>query len=212
MDVGGWTHLNSMIGRGACEAAEKEISRFLEVFRYRMVRHYCRGRVVDAACGSGYGSWMVSLNPAVTSVLGLDADPQAVAFATREFGHVAGVAPQPPHARPCRFGVADLDSEEVCPAFRECDTVLSVETIEHLRDPRQFLGRALRGAASRLVLTFPSYETTAYNPHHLHDLQGQEVARWVLSERPRATVVKWLNAFDDFHLVVWDLSGGSDGG
>lgn len=31
--------------------------------RYQLVKRYCFGRVVDAACGVGYGSHLLSDNP-----------------------------------------------------------------------------------------------------------------------------------------------------
>lgn len=220
-EVAAWNQLHSFIGPIDCDRTEKELCRLIEVMRYRMVRPYCRGHVIDVSCGSGYGSWMVSLNPDVTRVTGLDSCQESVAFARDSYQNVPG---HPQLGRGCkrdfhRFdidaGILDGDTSLKCGFPKSVggvgvDTVLSVETVEHLKDPRGFLVNAVRSGASRLVLTFPGYKTTHYNPHHRHDLEKDAVVAWVTEAvvpgDPRPRLVRCMKPLDDFYLLVFDLA------
>ncbi len=53
--------------------------------RYGALRRFCYGHVLDFACGCGYGSYLISGNPAVTKVTGVDIDREAIVWAQNEF-------------------------------------------------------------------------------------------------------------------------------
>ena len=53
--------------------------------RYQLVKRYCFGRVVDAACGVGYGSHLLSDNPDITGIVGVDNNEEALAMADAEY-------------------------------------------------------------------------------------------------------------------------------
>jgi SAM-dependent methyltransferase len=131
----------------------------LHLKRYLFARPYCTGKVVlDAACGSGYGS--AELGRVATRVVGVDVDAQAVEYARSRYGgdnvefevmDVAGL----------RFGSGSFD------------VVVSFETIEHVRDREAFLSevtRVLRPSGTFVVST-PSVEHTTERPrnpfHHV---------------------------------------------
>jgi SAM-dependent methyltransferase len=100
--------------------------------RYRWAARYAAGcAVVDAACGSGYGSVLLRGGGAA-SVDGFDIDPEAVRIATARAAGLDGVTfregdatrlPLPAHSR---------------------DLYVSFETIEHLADDRAFVDEAVR--------------------------------------------------------------------
>lgn len=102
--------------------------------RYRFAadylkRHFPSGaRVLDAACGTGYGAQVLKTE-GHARVCGVDICPQAVAYASRTYpgGDIL-------------FMVDDVTS--LSGQQRESfDAVVSFETIEHLKDPFAFLKR-----------------------------------------------------------------------
>jgi SAM-dependent methyltransferase len=87
--------------------------------RYDFAVEHQKGSVLDAACGSGYGSKMLS------NAEGIDLSAEAVAYAQSIYGIKASC----------------FDLENGLPAG--CwDTIVSFETIEHLGNPHLFLSHA----------------------------------------------------------------------
>jgi SAM-dependent methyltransferase len=125
--------------------------------RYRFALPYAVGkRVLDAACGVGYGSALLAGEAA--EVVGIDLSEDAIAYARSRYG-----GPN------IEFRVDDLQS----PSLDDCsfDLVCSFETLEHLPDRDAFLGhvaRALRDDGLLVLSTPRADETTESpdNPHH----------------------------------------------
>ena len=137
--------------------------------RYAFARRYAGGcRVLDAGCGSGYGSAELSL--AARWVTGLDLSPAATEYARRNFASanlqfVAGNCTQLP------FGSASFD------------VVVAFEVIEHLKDPAGFLAECARvlTAQGLLIVSSPnqlyyneSRGETGANPYHEHEFTPEE--------------------------------------
>ncbi len=76
-------------------------------------------RVLDAACGEGYGSALLSR--VATDVVGVDIDPATVAHARASYAGLPRL----------RFEQADAAALEFAPA--SFDLVVSFETLEHLQ-------------------------------------------------------------------------------
>ncbi len=103
--------------------------------RYLLARPFCAGRkVLDAACGEGYGSFFMSRRWAARDVHGIDVSGEAIARARRCFGG-DGITFHEKR-------VEDLDSTF---SEGEFDLAISLETIEHVDDPGLLL-RSLRRA------------------------------------------------------------------
>lgn len=109
------------------------------LWRYYYAAVHAKGRVADAACGTGYG----------TDIL-LNAGHRTVGFDKDATGM-------------CRR--LDLD---VHPTLDGFDTLVSFETLEHLKDPWAFL-KGLAPSLTTLLCSAPIVPTTHYNPYHLHD-------------------------------------------
>ena len=105
-----------------------------------------RSPVIDAACGTGYGTSI--LRAYGHDATGIDSDALVIGTANRERGR--------------GFLIGDIEAF----SFDGFGTVVSFETIEHLREPGRFLGR-LR--ATTLLASVPIVPTMHYNPHHRHD-------------------------------------------
>jgi len=125
--------------------------------RYRFAQPYCAGRrVLDAACGVGYGSALLA--DSAEHVVGVDRDEQAIAYARSRYG------------RPnVEFRVADL----VDPGLDDddFDVVCSFETLEHLPDREAYLrhmARVLRPDGVYLVSTPRTDETTEEPENEFH--------------------------------------------
>jgi SAM-dependent methyltransferase len=131
----------------------------LHVARYRFAAEHARaGRLLDLACGVGYGTRLVADRAdAELEALGVDVSDEAVAYATERY------------ARPgVSYRVDDAYGFEDPAGF---DTIVSLETIEHLPDPDRFVERlaALLRPGGILVASVPTTPSVDANPHHLHD-------------------------------------------
>ncbi len=134
-------------------------------FARRLARHK---RVLDAACGTGYGS--AALAEAASFVAGLDISPEAVEAAARAY------------ARP---NLAFLVARAEQIPFRDAsfDLVVAFELIEHLHDWRALLGEARRLLApgGQFIVSTPNrlYYAEAQaqsgpNPFHVHEFDYAE--------------------------------------
>jgi 2-polyprenyl-3-methyl-5-hydroxy-6-metoxy-1,4-benzoquinol methylase len=125
-------------------------------------------RVIDMACGEGYGSDVLALTAA--SVVGVDANPEA-----HDHARLRYVAPNLRFAR------------ELVDTFSEAaDAVVFLQTIEHLQDPGAVLEhfRSLVGGHGSVFLSTPNVLTLAPkgaersdNPWHVHEYRREEFER-----------------------------------
>ncbi len=129
--------------------------------RYEFALPLCEGKdVLDAGCGVGYGSAFLARG--ARRVVGVDRDPEAIAYARRRYG-----APN------VEFAVGDLMALDLPDA--SFDAVTAFEVIEHLPDQDAFLaevGRVLRPGGALVVSTPRADETTDHpvNPFHEREL------------------------------------------
>lgn len=146
--------------RQDAESIERDILIRRHIERYAIVRQYCYGRTVDCACGVGYGTHLLAKNADVDKIYGVDSDPEAIAHAQREFGGAK-----------IEFVQGDLTTLTI----PDVDVLVSLETIEHLPDPRTLNDLAQRCRVQEILVSFPAKKTTHYNPHHYWDLTVQDV-------------------------------------
>jgi len=157
--------LHNIISKDEMAASDRQLARQMTVLRYKMARALCFGHVVDAACDAGYGSWFISLNPDVTRVTGVDADHSALATAAMIYGDAR-----------VEFKYGDLNSDGPFQHVTDqVDVLVTAETLEHLENPAAFLRKATERGFRRIIATFPSFKTTHFNPHHLHDLKISDI-------------------------------------
>jgi SAM-dependent methyltransferase len=139
--------------------------------RYRFAYRNMAGRerVLDAGCGTGYGSRL--LREKALSVVGIDNSPLAVDYATKNFS-----APGVVFAR--------MDCQHLAFPGSSFELVVCFEVFEHLESHDEFLRECLRvlGARGTLILSTPNVATTDLhmksigqsNPFHISmlDLSG----------------------------------------
>jgi SAM-dependent methyltransferase len=129
--------------------------------RYEFAAELCAGlRVVDLACGSGYGSEV--LRRTAASVLGVDNDAATVDMARATVGARTDVT----------FEAADA-FEFLCRDLSDdFDAIVCFEGLEHLRDPLDALGALARHAGNglRLVISVPNSRAfSEENEFHVTD-------------------------------------------
>jgi cyclopropane fatty-acyl-phospholipid synthase-like methyltransferase len=133
-------------------------------YRYAVARQLARGAVVDAACGWGYGAEMISHGAGVSHVVGVDRDDRAIYHARNCYG-----------TESVEFCCQELESFE----FTESHyTLVSIETLEHLKDPAEFIKRASAAGIGRAIVSIPILPTKDRNPFHLHDLTQAGLFEW----------------------------------
>lgn len=139
----------------------------LHLERYEFAAgHACGGRILDIACGVGYGTALLAERvDGAASALGVDISPQALAYA-REHYASEGV----------EFRVADAMEFHDDAGF---DLIVSLETIEHLPDPGGFLARVagLLRPGGVIVASVPTTPSVDLNPHHCHDFNEASFRR-----------------------------------
>jgi GT2 family glycosyltransferase/2-polyprenyl-3-methyl-5-hydroxy-6-metoxy-1,4-benzoquinol methylase len=137
------------------------------VHRYLAVRHLARGkRVLDIACGEGYGSKILSAE--AVSVVGVDVDDASVVHAAATYTDAN-----------IKFLRGDIVAIPLGDA--SVDLVVSFETLEHLTDHRTMMREIKRVLTPGGVLVVSSPDKREYsdlpnykNPYHLRELYLSE--------------------------------------
>ena len=165
---------------------EKRIRTQRHVERYALLRQFAKGVVCDAACGCGYGSYLLSTNPDVKSVIGIDVNLDIINFASNEYKD-----------QKLKFYQADI-SEWISPD--KIDMLISVETIEHIPDKLTLLKFCDRNFINNIILTYPSKKTTHYNPFHIYDFKLQDILD-IFSDFTCYRHFNWEYEFDVVFLI-----------
>jgi 2-polyprenyl-3-methyl-5-hydroxy-6-metoxy-1,4-benzoquinol methylase len=153
----------------------------IHLARYRFASSYVeKKRVLDLACGVGYGSAVLH-DAGAERVLGVDLSPDAIAYARNN------------------YAADNLEFEQgngmtFTPSF-ESQVIVSLETIEHIPDPRGFVHRLASFLSPKglLIGSVPTTLSTDANPYHLHDF-SEKSFRTLFNEAG-------LDVINDMHQV-----------
>lgn len=173
--------------------------------RYAFALPMLRGmRVLDLACGTGYGAYVLASNGAA-EVVAVDNDEHAVAQAKQRF-----------QADNLIFIKADGQFFEQSTPF---DAVVSFETIEHVPDPNVIVKTFAKNLAAGglLILSAPNKAKHSggvnpwENPFHLHEPTYQELLDWLsaeflILERWEQSPVNADVAFNADQMATWQSS------
>ena len=161
--------------------------------RYHFASRWSAGRrVLDVACGEGYGSALLARHAA--SVVGVDISEEAVGHARRVY---AGVANLEFRVGPCTaLPVPD----------HSVDLAVSFETLEHIREQEQFLDELSRVLSPEGVLLLSSPNKLEYsdkrnfsNEFHVRELYREELARLISARFPTSM---WFAQRPSFFSVI----------
>jgi len=180
------------------------------VARYALARRFAAGkRVLDAGCGTGYGS--AELAQSAAAVTGVDISADAIEYASASY-------PIP--------GLRFLESS--CTAMpmpaESFDLVVAFEVIEHLTDYRALLTECARVLTREglLIVSSPNKRyyaetraATGPNPFHEHEFEAAEFVRELQYVFPnvRLLLQNRVESFA-FHPAVsfWPAEARIDGG
>lgn len=142
--------------------------------RYIFASYRCRDkRVLDVACGCGYGSHILR-NYGAEEVVGLDISSSAIEYAIDTY-NIQGV----------NFITGDcLNPPENIGCF---DVIVTLETIEHLKDPKAFIKSIKRFLNPKgiLIISAPNALTHTKskipieNCYHLNEPTFDELSDWL---------------------------------
>ena len=141
----------------------------LHLARYRFAAGQMRpGRVLDIACGVGYGTHLLAEAAGSSAeVVGVDISEDSLDYARRRYA-----APN------VEFKIGDALEFADPEGF---DTIVSLETVEHVGDPVALIANlvSLLRPGGVLVASVPTTPSTDVNPHHLHDFSEKSFRRIV---------------------------------
>lgn len=131
----------------------------IHLVRYHFARPFCQGkRVLDCACGTGYGT--ARLHGAARRIIGIDLNREALDYAARHyyFSNVNFLVMDA-----MRLGFSSQSFEAIC----------SFETLEHLRNPEAYLKEILRvlHPDGLCLISTPNARLTTSRPKNLHHFQ-----------------------------------------
>lgn len=166
--------------------------------RYAFVRDLARGRrVLDVACGEGYGSALLAAT--AREVTGVDIDAASVAHARARYASIANL----------RYECSDATTLPF--ADRSFDLVVSFETLEHLAAQEQLLAELARVLADDGVLVISTPDRHAYsdvagfrNEFHVRELYREEFLALLA---PHFRAIRLYGQKLLFQSALWSLDG-----
>jgi len=168
--------------------------------RYVFARRLAAGkRVLDAACGEGYGSGLLADVAAV--VVGVDVDATSIAHARERYG-----------ARP-NLTFEQGDATALNYADGRFDLVVSFETLEHLAAQEALIAGFARVLADDGILIVSSPDKRAYsevagfrNEFHVRELYRNELTALLA---PHFPAVRLYGQKLLFQSALWSLDAGN---
>lgn len=169
--------------------------------RYVFARTLVRGkRVLDAACGEGYGSALLA--EVASSVVGVDISDDAITHAKARYATLSNV----------RFERGDCTALAVPDA--SFDVVVSFETLEHLTAQETLIAGFARALTDDGILIISSPDKKTYsddrgfaNEFHVRELYRAELINLL---RPQFPFVRLYGQKLLFQSAIWDLEGNSE--
>ena len=132
-------------------------------------------KILDCACGAGYGSFILSLQNEVT---GIDLSEEAINYAKKRYvnnglGFVLGTAEKLPFKN------------------KSFDVIVSFETIEHLKNPGKFILEVKRVLKDNGTLIVSTPNKSVFSPHLQKPLINDHIQEFHLQE-----LLNLLSGFD----------------
>lgn len=156
------------------------------IVRYRATLPLVKGKMVlDVASGSGYGSHLMASE--AKEVTGVDVDKPAIEYSKQNYKR-----------RNLQFLVGD--GQKIPVKDDSIDVVVSFETIEHIKNYKQFLTEIKRvlKADGTLVISTPNDKEFAEGNHfHYHEFQRPELEK---------LLKKYFSAIEWYYQSSWVYS------
>jgi ubiquinone/menaquinone biosynthesis C-methylase UbiE len=168
--------------------------------RYHFAARWCEGkRVIDAACGEGYGTALLARHAA--HVTGVDISAEAIAHARRRYASLANA----------EFIEASCTALPLADA--SVDVAISFETIEHIAAQAEFVSELARVLKPEGVLVLSCPNKLEYsdkrgftNEFHVRELYRGELQALVAARLPQ---IAWYGQRPSFFSVIAPESMGA---
>lgn len=149
-------------------------------------------RILDCACGCGYGSSILAQSGDAVQVVGVDISESAIAYANEHYAHSR----------------ITYECGDVTAVSGEYDTIVSLETLEHLEKPQEALNhfREILAPGGRLFASMPILPTTDHNPHHKYDVADAEEAKSLFESCGYRVVDMWEQKGVDCGLFLLEVA------
>ncbi|ABR47904.1 Methyltransferase type 11 [Alkaliphilus metalliredigens QYMF] len=139
------------------------------IARYQFARKLCKGRVLDIACGVGYGSpILIRHNPQIDELVGIDISPEAIDYAKQHYRFLE-----------TSYYVDDALNKNLYKTYGTFDTIVSFETIEHLEEDEVFVKNLynLLKPGGTLIISTPfgrGKDQPCASPFHVYQYKEEE--------------------------------------
>jgi 2-polyprenyl-3-methyl-5-hydroxy-6-metoxy-1,4-benzoquinol methylase len=132
--------------------------------RYRFAgRNISPGRVLDIACGTGYGSHLLAgeFGESISEIVAVDISEESILYAEQLYK-----LPKITYVLEDAFIFTDS---------KKFHSIVSLETIEHLNDPSVFINKLydLLHPGGVLIASAPITLSTDVNPYHVNDFSDK---------------------------------------
>lgn len=168
--------------------AKEQIIYDEHIIRYELAKSFIKGKeVLDIACGTGYGSHILS-KAGAKRVIGMDIDKKALRMARQKYLEE-------------NLEFKHGDAEKIGLEDDSADIITSFETIEHLDDPKQFLREIKRVLKDNglLILSTPNREVSGQqNPYHVHEFEREELEKFLKHYFDHISVIEQHNALSSY--------------
>ncbi len=139
------------------------------IYRYKFAKKFCKGRVLDIACGVGYGSEIIhENNPHTDEYVGIDKCQNTIDYALKHYSYDKTF-----------YYSDDALNPNLHNIYGKFDTIVSFETIEHFKGDIEFLDNLynLLKPKGILIISTPFGRGKDYpcsNPFHEYQYTEEE--------------------------------------
>lgn len=139
------------------------------IARYKFASNYVQGKVYDIACGVGYGAEvMMAMGEEIKKIVGIDNNEDSIKYAQKHYNYPW-----------TEFKVGEATNVNLVDRLGKADSIVSMETVEHIKDDYAFianLGRMLTENGNLIISTpFGSgREAECSNPYHYRQYTEEE--------------------------------------
>ncbi|MBT2757151.1 class I SAM-dependent methyltransferase [Mesobacillus foraminis] len=137
--------------------------------RYYFAMHYAKGRILDFACGTGYGSKLIARSCKETAeIVAVDIDASAIEYALKKHYHPK-----------VKYVKSDATDTEIANRLGLFDVIISFETLEHVNDETAYLQNIFQmlKPGGTLIISTPfgaGRGKPTKEPFHIHQLTEEE--------------------------------------